>query len=441
MRHAKIWLTSIALLVLLALALAPSLLLAQTAEEAAAEVGPATIRVGTWESGGTVPLWHQLIDEFHELYPNIRVEFEPTPDGYGTKLLVQMATGDAPDVFQVGDGDVRMFVERGGTTNLAPYLHGETGLPGLDPGLFYDTLYETGVVDGEPHFLTKDYSPLVVYYNRDLFDAAGVPYPEDGWTWDDFREKALQLTLDTNNDGRIDQWGVQLPGRWIRAIEPFIFANGGDLMSEDGTQIEGYLNSPETVEAVQFYVDLYLQDQVSPSLAEMETAFQGVDLFQNGMVAMNWTGRWPLAGYRDNPNLNFGVVGLPQKETRANAICWAGFGLYSQSQNKDAAWLFLRHIGGEPGARVFGGHALPAVPAVVEELGLEADEHVSVVLNELQYLHPLPDMRTRWFNDSVANYFGEALERLLTQGGDVQAELDNAAARAQAELDRLRAQE
>lgn len=151
----------------------------------AAEVGAATIRVGTWESGDSAELWNQLIDQFRQEYPQIQISFEPVPDNYGTKLLTQMAAGDAPDVFQVGDGDVRMFVERGGTTNLAPYLEGQDNLPGLDPSIFYESLYQTGVVDGEPHFLTKDYSPLVVYYNKDLFDQAGVPYPEDGWTWEE----------------------------------------------------------------------------------------------------------------------------------------------------------------------------------------------------------------------------------------------------------------
>lgn len=407
----------------------------------AAEVGAATIRVGTWESGDSAELWNQLIDQFRQEYPQIQISFEPVPDNYGTKLLTQMAAGDAPDVFQVGDGDVRMFVERGGTTNLAPYLEGQDNLPGLDPSIFYESLYQTGVVDGEPHFLTKDYSPLVVYYNKDLFDQAGVPYPEDGWTWEEFRDTAMKLTLDTNNDGRIDQYGVVLPGKWIRAIEPFVFSNGGDLMNEDGTEIEGYLNSPATVEAIQFYADLYLKDNVSPSPTEVETTFQGVDLFQTGRVAMNWTGRWPLRDYQENPDLHFGIVGLPQKEQRANAICWAGLGIYSQSKNKDQAWLFLRHIGGEPGQLVFGQHGLPSMPQVADELGLAEDPYSSVILNEVQYLKPLPDMRSRFYNDTVAKYLGEALDAIFGDKADVQTALDDAAQKAQAELERLMAQE
>ena len=50
--------------------------------------------------------------------------------------------------------------------------------------VYYPALFQTGVVDGKSSFLTKDYSPLAIYYNKDLFDKAGVPYPKDGWTWD-----------------------------------------------------------------------------------------------------------------------------------------------------------------------------------------------------------------------------------------------------------------
>ena len=411
---------------------------AEGAAEGAAAIPAATIRVGTWESGDAINQWNQLIEDFNKEYSQIEVSFEPVPDNYGTKLLTQIAAGDAPDIFQVGDGDVRMFVERGGAMDLSEYVAGKGDLPGLDTSIFYESLYNTGIVDGKPYFLTKDYSPLVVYFNKDLFDAGGVAYPEDGWTWEQFRDAAIKLT---SGSGAEAQYGVDLPGNWIRAIEPFVFSNGGDFMSEDGTQIVGHLNSPETVEAIQFYIDLYTVDKVAPSAADKSTTFAGVDLFQTGRVAMSWTGRWPLLDYESNPELNFGVVGLPQSKQRANAICWAGLGLYQGSQNPDQAWLFLRYIGSEAGQRVFASNGLPSMPSITEELGLADNVNVAPVLNEVQYLKPLPDMRTRWYNDSVAKYLTEALDKLLAEGGDVQAALDDAAEKAQAELDKLAAQE
>jgi len=155
---------------------------------------------------------------------------------------------------------------------------------------------------------------------------------------------------------------------------------------------------------------------------------------------MNWTGRWPLADYQKNPNLKFGIVGLPQKKSRSNAICWAGFTMYPKTKTPDASWLFLRTIGGPEGSKVFGGNALPSIKSVAQDLGLSNDQYNSVVLKELDYLHPLPDLRSRFFNDSVAKELTPALEQLLGSGGDAKAVLDQAASKAQADLDKLIAQ-
>jgi len=399
-----------------------------------AKVPAATIRVGTWESGAALDVWNGLIKGFNTMYPDIKVSFEPVPDNYGTKLLTQIAANDAPDVFQVGDGDVRMFVERGGAADLTSYTQGKNNLPGLDPVVYYPSLYQTGVVDGKSSFLTKDYSPLAIYYNKDLFDKAGVPYPKDGWTWEDFQNTAIKLT---SGSGPSAQYGVLLPGNWTRAIEPFVFQNGGDVSSPDGTKTSGYLDSPATVAAIQYYVDLYNKYKVSPSPADVSTTFQGVDLFQTGKVAMSLTGIWPEDGYSKAANFHYGVVGLPQHKARANAVCYAGLGLYKGSKNPDQAWLFLRYIGGQQGQTAFAANGLPSMPSVADSLKISQNPTRSIFLTENKYLKPLPDMRTRYWNDTTNKFWGEAMDTLLSEGGDVQAVLTDAAQKADAEYAKL----
>jgi multiple sugar transport system substrate-binding protein len=402
-----------------------------------ASVPAATIRVGTWESGAALDIWNTLITNYNKMYPDIKISFEPVPDNYGTKLLTQIAANDAPDVFQVGDGDVRMFVERGGAADITGYVQGQAGLPGIDTSVYYPALFQTGVVDGKSAFLTKDYSPLAIYYNKDLFDKAGVPYPKDGWTWQDFQDTAVKLT---SGSGPTAQYGVALPGNWTRAVEPFIFQNGGDVSSPDGTKTSGYLDSPATVEAIQYYTDLYNKYHVSPSPADVSTTFQGVDLFQTGKAAMTLTGIWPESGYAKDPNFHFGTVGLPQNKARANAVCWAGLGLYKGSKNPDQSWLFLRYIGGQAGQTAFSANGLPSMPSVAASLKIPDDPNKSTFLNENQYLKPLPDMRTRWWNDTTNKYFGQALDTLLAGGGDVQAVLTDAAQKADADYAKLSTQ-
>jgi len=392
-----------------------------------------TIRVGSWESGGALEPWNNAIKSFEAKYPEVKVQLEAVPQGYGDKLLTQFAAGTAPDIFMVGDGDVARFVKKGVIEPLDPYITGDNP---LDLDIFFPGVLAIGQIEGKTYLMTKDYSPLVIYYNKTLFDEAGVEYPQEGWTWDDFLAKAQALTLDKDGDGEIDQWGIQLPDHWgdplwWRGMSPLVFQNDGDILSPDGKTTTGYMNSPETVEAVQFYVDLFNKYKVAPTRADLE-ALAGVDLFQTGKVAMLWTGRWPLKDFLKNPKLNFGTIGLPKGKQHANSICWAGFAMYSGSQNKDTAWAFLKYIAAEEGAQEFAKYAFTAVKPIAELQGLTDDPYDGPIVKDLEYLHPLPCFRTMYFGECVEKNFKEALEKLLLEGGDVQAALDEAAAKADA---------
>jgi len=391
-----------------------------------------TIRVGSWESGGALEPWNNAIKGFEAKYPGVKVQLEAVPQDYGTKLLTQFAAGTAPDIFMVGDGDVAKFVATGSVELLDPYL---TGKNPLDLKTFYAGPLSIGQLQGKTYLLTKDYSPLVIFYNKALFDEANVPYPKENWTWDDFLATAQKLTK-KDAKGNIVQWGIQLPDNWgdavwFRGMSPLIYQNGGKVISPDGKKTTDYMNSPETVEAVQFYVDLFRKYKVAPTKEDL-AALQGVDLFQTGKVAMLWNGRWPIKDFQKNPKLNFSTVGLPMKKVHANSICWAGFAMYSKSQNKDTAWAFLKYIAAEEGAQQFAKYALTAVQPIAELQGLKDDPYNAAIIKDLEYVVPLPELTTPAFGECVETPFKAALEKLLLQGGDVKAALDEAAAKADA---------
>ena len=392
-----------------------------------------TIRVGSWESGGALDPWDKTIKKFEAEYPAVTVQLEAVPDAYGDKLLTQFAAGDAPDIFMVGDGDVAKFVKKGAIELLDPYVTGDSP---LDLDVFFPGVLAIGQLEGKTYLMTKDFSPLVLYYNKTLFDEAGVAYPQEGWTWDDFVATAQALTLDKDGDGQTDQWGIQLPCHWgdplwWRGMSPFVFQNGGDILDAEGKTTTGYMNSPETVGAVEFYVDLFNKHKVAPTKADIE-ALAGVDLFQTGIVAMLWTGRWPLKDFIANPALNFATIGLPKGKVNANSICWAGFAMYSQGKNKDTAWEFLKFIAAENGAQEFARYAFTPVKSIAELQGLTEDRFNAPIVKDLEYLHSLPCFRTIHFGECVEKNFKEALEKLLIEGGDAQAALDDAAAKADA---------
>jgi len=392
--------------------------------------GSGVVRVGTWESGDALEPWNNAIAAFHEEYPDIEVKLEPVPQEYGTKLLAQMAAGTAPDVYQVGDGDVARFVREGIVEPLDPYINGDNP---LDMSLFFPAVAEFGQIGGETYLLTKDYSPLVLYYNKDIFDEAGVPYPTEDWTWDDLLDAAQKLTTE-------DRWGIQLPGHWgdwlwHRGIQPLLVQNGASLISEDGTMVEGYMNSEKTVEALQWYVDLFLKHKVAPTREDVDS-YAGVDLFANGIVAMVWTGRWPLKDWKAIEGFNFGTAGLPAGPAgKGNALCWAGFAINSASQNKEAAWTFLKYIAAGEGAKEFANYALSAVQPIVEEQGLDTDEYDGPIVADLANVKPIPETYTPYFNECVLDPFRENLEKVFLEGMSVQDAMDAAAQTGQACLD------
>jgi multiple sugar transport system substrate-binding protein len=418
---------------------------ANTQAPAATEVPAApalsgTVRVGSWDSADGLKPHEAAIASFEAAYPGVTVQLESVPQDYGTKLLAEFASGTAPDVFQVGDGDVAKFAAQGVFEPLGPYISGEKGSDPLDTSVFYPAIADVGKVDGTTYLFAKDYSPLTVYYNKALFDAAGVAYPTEGWTQADFLDAAQKLTV-KDASGNITQWGAMIPdgwGDWIwdRGILPIIYQNGGDIMSPDGTKASGYLDSDATVGALQWYTDLFTKYKVAPTKADV-AALSGQDLFATGKVAMMWSGVWNISGYQDqakNPDLKFGMVGLPQGKKAGNSICWAGFALYSKSKNKDAAWAYLRWIGADKGAEEFAKNALTAVQPIAEAQGRTTDTYYAPIMADLANVQPLPDFRTTKYGDCVATPFKAALEGyLLANGeGDLKAIMTKAAADADA---------
>ena len=150
-----------------------------------------TIRVGSWDSGDALIPFNNAIKNFEAKYPDVTVQLEFVPQGYGDKLLTQFAAGTAPDVFQIGDGDVAKFASQGVLESLDPYITGDNP---LDTSVLFPTVLAIGQSNGHQYALTKDYSPLVIFYNKALFDKAGVAYPAENWTWTDFLTAAQKLT-------------------------------------------------------------------------------------------------------------------------------------------------------------------------------------------------------------------------------------------------------
>jgi multiple sugar transport system substrate-binding protein len=406
---------------------------------AAAEGAKTILRVGTGDSGEGLTPHQEIISRFEKANPDILVQLEAVAgNDYYTRLLTQLAAKRPPDIMQIGDDAVPMFVDKGALIPLDDYIKGQDG---QDLSIYLPGLVDPGKWNGKQYFLPKDYSPLGVYFNKKIFDQYGVPYPKDGWTWDDLLTTAKALTKDTDGDGKTDVWGIQLPATWTSGFEYWVAAAGGKLISEDGTKFTGYMDSPEVQDALKFYADLYNVSKVAPPPADLAMFGGGNTEFDQGKAAMRIFGRWPQSGYKTNPNIDLGVVGPPAGKQRANVLFWGGFGIASTAENPDAAWRFLKFYTGAEGAEVWKDWALPAVASVAESSGMSKDPIEGVWIDELSHLAPRAYVSTPYWGQTADPALRKALETVLIDpNADVATVLKTAAAEAQKALDEQLAQ-
>lgn len=351
------------------------------------EGGKIVLRVGTGDSAQGLTPHQTIISRFEAENPDIQVQLEPVGSGdYYGRILNQIEAGNPPDLLQIGDDAVPRFVERGALVPLDDFIAGAQ-YP-LDTSIYLPGVLEPGRWNGSQYLLPKDFSPLAVYYNKRIFDEFGVPYPQEGWTVEEFLATAQALTRDTNGDGATDIWGVQLPAAWPTGFEYWVAAAGGKLVSDDGASFIGYMDSPQTVEVLQLYADMYNVYKVAPPPVDLAAFGGGNTEFAEGRAAMRLFGHWPQAELLANPAIELGVVGVPAAPLRANILLWGGFGISALSEHQEAAWRFLRFYAGAEGAEVWKDWALPTVRSVAEESGRTADPIEGVWLGELNHLAP-----------------------------------------------------
>jgi multiple sugar transport system substrate-binding protein len=276
--------------------------------------GPADcVRVVSWADFRELELEAEVIDSFRVRHPEIPVCLESLEGAgiYREKILTSIAAGTPPGVFLLDGIDAPAFIESDVLLDLAPYLPRVN----LDLAAFHPRLTELFAPGGRVWAVPKGFTPMVMFYNRDVFDRAGVPYPPAGWTWEDFRRTARALTRDTDGDGATDVWGFGWPREFFY-LQSWIWAGGGDLLAPDGRRASGWLDAPATIEALDFYLGLAVRDSVVPRV-DMFRRRSGVPLlrlFTSGRLGMLQSGHWSMKTYREHEQagrLRYGVAPLP----------------------------------------------------------------------------------------------------------------------------------
>ena len=194
---------------------------------------PVVLSYQDWRTDWFPPMAQETLGQFHESNPNIRVFYTPDPDNLDETMLAEMRAGTAPDVFQGCCTFFPIWAQEGHALDLRPFIERD-----LDESVLSDwdsAQYEAFVTpDGARYGVPKYHGALALYYNKDLFDAHSVAYPDDTWTQDEYLDAMRQLTLDTDNDGGTDVWGGMIDVFWDR-VQIHVNAWGGHFVDPAGS--------------------------------------------------------------------------------------------------------------------------------------------------------------------------------------------------------------
>lgn len=299
---------------------------------------PVTIEYAIWGDPAEINSQKAVVEGFTAANPAITVDVTVADwDAYWDKLQTGLAGGAAPDVFAM-DGPLGPdYQTRDVLLDLTPYIKAEGyDLGQLDDNAVKDFTTRDGLVFGLP----RDLNVIALFYNKDMFDAAGIAYPDDTWTWDKLIEVGKQLTKDTDGDGTVDQWGIYTETTDMEnAWSSFVWQAGGDILTEDGTK--SALDRPESAAGIQFLQDLIWKEKVVPDPAIFaETG----DAFEQQVAAMEINGSW-LVPTHEAAGINLGIAPLPAGPAgKATSVNPTGAVVYAKTDAPEASWLLAKYL-------------------------------------------------------------------------------------------------
>lgn len=395
------------------------------------------LRIANW-GGAADPdndffkIQQDLYREFERQNPGVKVVIEGTPGSadYVAKMLLAHVADATPDVLTLDASSSALFMRSGMLQDLTPLIEKDPSFKLAD---FYPNIVDITRRGPILYAIPNDFTPMVVYYNKRMFDAAGVAYPKNGWTFDDFRATAKRLTIPGKQYGfSFTNW---FPG-WIM----WLWNNGGDCFDPDCTRAGGYLDSEQNAQTLTFIRDLINVDKSTPSLSQAAAA--GVDMFGNRQAAMMVSGHWSMIdfpkvvkkGENKIPLDDIGVVTMPNNTGKPVTVMYeSGYSIAKEAKHPDIAWKFIKFMTSHD------------TRLKLNETGIAVDARIDVSQEraknplEASFLPIVPTTRPPYGTrvegfEMVETQAQNAMDAVLKGGKDPRQALRKAAIRIDAEL-------
>lgn len=365
-----------------------------------------TIKFSSWGSQSELVVLKGLINEFEKENPDLKVEFIHIPQNYFQKLHLLFASNLAPDVIFINNIYAPIYIKAGLLEDLSPYFSDD-----LKNDVFIDQALKTFTYSSKIYAIPRDISNLVIYYNKDIFDKKGIPYPNKNWTLNDLLKTAQKLTDSTTFGINFEDESLY----WLYYLE----SNGGGILSDDSKEI--IINSAKSIEALQFYSDLVNKYKVAPSKAQI-ASMTTAQMFMQGKLGMYLGGRWMVPKFRESIKFNWDVVNFPASEKNKILIDSSGWAISEKSKNKENAARLIKFLSSKESIEKFSKSGL-IVPARYDVA--ESQEFLSpnlkpknskVFIDMIKYSKPTP---TNANYQQINDILNEAIEPVFN--GDKKA--------------------
>ncbi|MGH3104070.1 MAG: sugar ABC transporter substrate-binding protein [Gaiellaceae bacterium] len=367
---------------------------------------------GTEVASGEITVWAMgaegekldvLAKDFMKDNPGITVNVTPIAwDVAHDKLLTSVAGNKTPDVSQMGTTWMGEFAKTGALEQVPDTI---------DQGAFFESAQSTGVVDDTAYGVPWYVETRLLYYRTDIAEKAGITEAPE--SWDELKEMARAMK---EKGGA--KYGISLaPNNWQELL-PFVWQNGGEVVSADGAFT---FDSPEVVEALEYYQSFFKEGLTAESVPE---GFDITPAFIQGTHPMFFSGPWHMSLIEETGGADiegkWAIAKMPVKESGTSFVGGSDLVVFKNSDNKDAAWKFVEYLSTPVVQQKWYTtvSALPSVESAWDSGKLSTDDKLSLFGEQLKDAKTPPTI-PRW-EQVAADAINTEMEKAMIGGASAE---------------------
>jgi multiple sugar transport system substrate-binding protein len=302
--------------------------------------GTVTISYACWDSDQAAKL-RKVADDFEKANPGIKIDIQVSGwNDYWTSLEAAATGGSLPDTFWMHSNNIYYYASNGQLLDLTKYIKKSDSIDMSKYPQGLDSIYS---LNGKQYAIPKDYDTIALWYNKTLFDKAGLSYPDDTWTWDTLKLAAKKLT---KSDG--SQYGMCAGLHNQEGYYNFVYQAGGEIVTSGNKS--GYAEDA-TIRGIDEYFS-FVKEGLSPQIYDDKARSQAI---MNGQCAMGLFGSWNLSGFAANDFMkkNFNCAVLPAANNGKRATIFNGLGnaIAATTKHPAEAWKWIEYLSSEAGQK------------------------------------------------------------------------------------------